>query len=193
MKKLLIATKNVHKLEEFRAILVNQFQLLSLFDFPDIPDIEETGNTLEANALIKARALFAATVKTTISDDSGLIVNALDGQPGVYSARYAGGNSNDKANRDLLLKNLENLSDRSAYFECCIIWKDKDVEKTFTEKLYGTKAREEKGKNGFGYDSIFIPEGSDRTLAEYSESEKNGMSHRFLASRELINWLSGIN
>ncbi len=186
MKNLLIATKNKHKLIEFIALLGDRYNIISLFDFPQIDDIPETGDTFESNASIKANTLFDFTSEATIADDSGLIVNVLNGAPGIYSARYAGMPANDSSNRQLLLKNLENVSDRSAYFECCIIFKDQDIERSFTGRLFGKIGTEEKGVNGFGYDSIFIPEGSNKTLAEYSEDEKNTISHRYLACKLLL-------
>lgn len=186
MKKLLIATKNQHKLNEFEVLLGARFKILSLFDFPEIEDIAETGDSFSANASIKACTLYKNTKEATIADDSGLNVNALNGAPGVYSARYAGEPSNDQANRQLLLKNMENFVDRSAYFECCIVLMDHEDEKSFTGKLHGSIGFEEKGSNGFGYDSIFIPEGYDLTLAELTEEEKNRISHRALASKLLL-------
>lgn len=186
MKKLLIATKNQHKLNEFEALFGDRFKIISLFDFPEIEDISETGDSFASNASLKANTLFEFTKEATIADDSGLIVNALNGEPGIYSARYAGEPSNDAANRKLLLKNLENIEDRSAYFECCIVLKDHDDERSFTGKLYGRIGFEEKGQNGFGYDSIFIPDGYKKTLAELLEEEKNRISHRYLASKLLL-------
>jgi len=188
MNKLLIATKNGHKLDEFKEIFGKESNVYSLFDFPDIPEIEETGHTFEENSQLKATTLFKYVKETTIADDSGLVVSSLDGAPGVYSARYSGPNANDRSNRRLLLENMVNVKDRSAYFECCIYLKSKNISRSFTGRLYGNISFEEKGINGFGYDSIFIPIGDTRTLAEYSEVEKNKISHRYLAIQELLKW-----
>lgn len=189
MKKILIATKNQHKLEEFKEILGRKYEILSLFDFPEIPEIEETGTTFEANALLKARTLFKATGQMTISDDSGLVVEALNGAPGIYSARYAGSKSNDADNRKLLLKNMDGVTHRNAYFECSIALIDSDSEHIFNGRLHGEIGSVEKGQNGFGYDPLFIPTNDTRSLAEYESSEKNKISHRALASQKLIDHL----
>jgi len=189
MKKLLIATKNKHKLEEFQSILGSQYSILSLFDFPEINDIEETGATFEENAIIKARTLYEMTGESTISDDSGLVVNALHGAPGVYSARYSGQNATDASNRTLLLQNMNGIDDRSAYFECCIALIGEDRTNVFAGQFTGTIGVEERGSNGFGYDPIFIPDGHQRTLAEFLPSEKNEISHRAIASKKLLDYL----
>lgn len=190
MKEILLATANKHKLDEFAAILGSSYLIRSLSDFKEIPDIDETGQTLEDNAGIKARTLFLYTGRPTIADDSGLIVPFLDGAPGVRSARYAGEKSNDAANRTLLLKNLGQTDQRSAFFECVIamVSRDEDI-RYFSGRLYGNISYEERGENGFGYDSIFIPEGDTRTLAEYSPEEKNAISHRKKAIEQLIGYL----
>lgn len=191
MKEILLATANAHKLEEFSNILDKDYSIRSLKDYPELPEIDETGSTLEENAGIKAKTLASHTGSTTIADDSGLIIPALNGAPGIHSARYAGQHGNDAANRKLLLHNLENIDDRSAYFECAIVLCYPDGEtRYFSGRLHGRIGYEEKGNNGFGYDSIFIPEGSSKTLAEYSAEEKNQISHRRRAIDRLLQYLS---
>lgn len=189
-QKLLLATKNQHKQHEMAVLLGSTFEVLSLLDFPDIGDIEETGSTFEANARLKAQTLFDITGAATIADDSGLSVNALEGQPGIYSARFAGINATDENNRKLLLSNMEHTLDRKAFFTCCIVYISSDTLKVFNGELHGSIAFGERGANGFGYDSVFIPEGSNRTLGEMDADEKNQISHRSKAVQQLIGWLA---
>ncbi|MBK7741507.1 MAG: RdgB/HAM1 family non-canonical purine NTP pyrophosphatase [Saprospiraceae bacterium] len=193
MNIILLATANGHKLEEFSNILGKEYFIRSLKDYPELPEIEETGTSLEENAGIKAKTLASHIGNTTIADDSGLIVPVLGGDPGIHSARYAGEHGNDSANRKLLLQNLEDFHDRSAYFECVIALCNPDGDTLyFSGKLHGHIGFEEKGSNGFGYDSIFIPEGSDRSLAEFSPEEKNQISHRRKAIDGLLAYLNKI-
>jgi len=187
MTEVLLATGNSHKLQEFEAILGHIFRFLSLKDFPDLPDIEETGQTFTENAIIKAETLSLYTGKDAIADDSGLVVEALDGQPGVHSARYAGKHGDDAGNRKLLLDNLSGVSLRSAYFEC-VIARARPGQETifFSGRLMGKIGYAEEGENGFGYDSVFIPDGYSVTLAQLSPKDKNAISHRKLAIDQLL-------
>lgn len=186
--KLAIATNNQHKLQEIRAILGDSFEeLLSLKDLGIDVDVEETGTTLEENALIKARAILALSGIATLADDTGLMVDALNGAPGVYSARYAGEEHNDAKNRALLLKNLNGVKDRSAHFATVIALCYPDG-KTLTAsgRVNGEILLSERGTEGFGYDSLFFSTELGKTFAEATQAEKNSVSHRGRALRAML-------
>lgn len=186
--KLAIATNNQHKLQEIRAILGDSFEeLLSLKDLGIDVDVEETGTTLEENALIKARAILALSGIATLADDTGLMVDALNGAPGVYSARYAGEEHNDAKNRALLLKNLDGVKDRSAHFATVIALCYPDG-KTLTAsgRVNGEILLSERGTEGFGYDSLFFSTELGETFAEATQAEKNSVSHRGRALRAML-------
>lgn len=186
--KLAIATNNQHKLQEIRAILGDSFEeLLSLKDLGIDVDVEETGTTLEENALIKARAILALSGIATLADDTGLMVDALNGAPGVYSARYAGEEHDDAKNRALLLKNLDGVTDRSAHFATVIALCYPDG-KTFTAtgRVNGEILLSERGTEGFGYDSLFFSTELGKTFAEATQAEKNSVSHRGRALRAML-------
>lgn len=183
--KLVIATRNRHKLEEIRAIFdVPGLEIASALDYPEVPDVEEDGATFEANAVKKAVALARATGHWAMADDSGLEVDALEGAPGVYSARYAGEPVDYAANNRKLLKALEDTADRRARFRCVIALADPDGKaRTVEGRCEGTIAREERGRRGFGYDPVFVPEGHAETFAEMAAEAKNAISHRGRAVR----------
>ncbi len=186
--KLAIATNNQHKLQEIRAILGDSFEeLLSLKDLGIDVDVEETGSTLEENALIKARAILALSGIATLADDTGLMVDALNGAPGVYSARYAGEEHDDAKNRALLLKNLDGVKDRSAHFATVIALCYPDG-KTLTAsgRVNGEILLSERGTEGFGYDSLFFSTELGKTFAEATQAEKNSVSHRGRALRAML-------
>lgn len=186
--KLAIATNNQHKLQEIRAILGDSFEeLLSLKDLGIDVDVEETGSTLEENALIKARAILALSGIATLADDTGLMVDALRGAPGVYSARYAGEEHDDAKNRALLLKNLDGIKDRSAHFATVIALCYPDG-KTLTAsgRVNGEILLSERGTEGFGYDSLFFSTELGKTFAEATQAEKNSVSHRGRALRAML-------
>lgn len=186
--KLAIATNNQHKLQEIRAILGDSFEeLLSLKDLGINVDVEETGSTLEENALIKARAILALSGIATLADDTGLMVDALRGAPGVYSARYAGEEHDDAKNRALLLKNLDGVKDRSAHFATVIALCYPDG-KTLTAsgRVNGEILLSERGTEGFGYDSLFFSSELGKTFAEATQAEKNSVSHRGRALRAML-------
>jgi len=153
-------------------------RIRSLSDFPQAPDVEETEDTLEGNATLKAEAIFKHTSLTSLADDTGLEVDALGGRPGVLSARFAGEESSDADNRALLLKLLAGVEDRSARFRTIVAVCDAEGITYFEGVCEGHIAHRERGSAGFGYDSIFVPEGSDRTFAELNAAEKNRISHR---------------
>ncbi len=191
MKKMVLASNNEHKLKEFKDILTD-YDIITLDDIGYTEDIEETGETFEDNALIKAKAVheYLQTINLDydiIAEDSGLCVDSLNGAPGVYSARYAGGHGNNQANRDKLLKELEG-KDRSAYFISVIILYHNDgTYKTFEGKTNGLITFEEIGKKDFGYDCIFYSNDLKKVFGEVSEEEKNSVSHRARAIKEMLN------
>ncbi|MDF2607685.1 MAG: XTP/dITP diphosphatase [Bacillales bacterium] len=188
--EILIATKNIGKINEFKSMFeILGHNIKSLFDFPDIPDIEETGTTFEENAIIKARELSKITGKIVISDDSGLEVDALNGEPGVYSARYAGNFKNDEDNISLVLEKLIDVptEKRTARFVCVIAvaFPSGNIE-TFKGICEGIITTEKKGSEGFGYDPIMYIPKLDRTMAELTKEEKNQISHRGNALRKML-------
>lgn len=193
--KLVIATKNRGKARELGEMLKGlEVEVLSLADFPSVALPPEDGDTFTENALIKARAVFEATGLPSLADDSGLVVDALDGRPGIYSARYAGRNATDEENYRKLLVELEGvpLGKRAARFVCALAYKDKVREEVFEGELCGRIAARPRGENGFGYDPVFEVERLDRTAAELSPSEKNAISHRAEALKRFKTWLAEV-
>lgn len=188
MKKLILASNNKHKIKEFNEVLTN-YEILSLNDIGFTEDIIEDGETFADNALIKCRAVSDYCKKNNynydiISDDSGLCCDALNGEPGVHSARYAG-NHNDQANRDKLRKELKDKN-RDAYFVCFIcLYKNDNDYKFFEGRSYGEIIDEERGSTEFGYDSIFYSTELNKTFGEASSDEKNSVSHRGRAIEKL--------
>jgi XTP/dITP diphosphohydrolase len=178
--KLIIATRNAHKLEEIHSIFdFAGLDVLSAFDFPDIPDVVEDGATLEENAKKKAVEIALATGCWSLADDSGLEVAALDGAPGVYSARYAGEHCSYADNNARLLAELAGKADRSACFRTVIALSDPaGSAETVSGECTGTIIKEPRGTNGFGYDPLFVPLGYSETFAELPSNVKNRISHR---------------
>ncbi|MEA5402226.1 non-canonical purine NTP diphosphatase [Arcicella sp. DC2W] len=189
MKKLCFATNNAHKVEEVQAILGEQFELLTLSQIGCQEELPETGNTLEANSLQKAQYLFDHYQVDCFADDSGLEVTALGGEPGVFSARYAGEQRSHADNIALLLKNLSGEKDRSAQFRTVITLILDGKVNQFEGIIKGKIIEELKGSEGFGYDPIFMPEGYEITFAEMSIEEKGEISHRAKAVEKLIEFL----
>lgn len=183
MANVVIATSNAHKVEEYKALMGDDsIELQSLLDYPGFPEVEENGTTFTENASIKAVAASKYCDAPAFADDSGLEVFALNGEPGIYSARYA---PTDGERIAKLLKNLEGKEDRRARFVCVIaIAFNGEVIETFEGEIRGTIGFEPKGDNGFGYDPVFIPDGETRTFAELSSEEKNRISHRANAFRK---------
>ena len=184
-KTLILASNNEHKLIEVRAILGPGYKIVKQSDY-NIKPIPETGLNFEENAIIKATGVFEATGITTIADDSGLVVDALKGAPGVFSARYSGENANDSNNNAKLLKNMAHLQkkERAARFECVIALVDKkqnNLVQTFKGAWNGTILYNPKGSNGFGYDPLLFDPVSGKASAELSDEEKNKVSHRAIA------------
>lgn len=189
MKTIVFASANTHKLDEIRAMLPADIELLSSADIGFTEEVDETGDTFEENAELKAEALYNFSGKPCFADDSGLEVKALKKQPGVKSARYAGEPVNHQKNTELLLRNLEGKKNRSARFVTLICLKTADKTLFFEGEVRGSIASEPRGTNGFGYDPVFIPEGETRTFAEMSSEEKNAISHRKNAVMKLLDFL----
>lgn len=188
------ASHNANKVKEMNEIMPEGISIVGLKDLGITSDIEETGNTLEENSKIKASYVFKRHKMPVFADDSGLLVNALGGAPGVYSARYAGPDRDDSKNMDLLLKNLEEKGDRSAFFKTVITLIDEDERITqFDGIVEGEIVHKKKGNNGFGYDPIFQPSGYSQTFAELSAEIKNRISHRAKAVQKLLEYLHKIN
>lgn len=189
MKKIVFATNNKHKLDEIRKISEGKLEILSLNDINCRTDIPETGTTLEENALIKARFVKDNFGYDCFADDTGLEVKALDGAPGVYSARYAGEDCRAEDNVRKLLTNLEGISDRRAAFRTVIALLIGDEQYFFEGAIRGKIIDEKRGESGFGYDPVFVPDGYEQTFAELGEDIKNNISHRAIATTKLIRFL----
>lgn len=188
----MLATANTHKVIEFQRILnelLPGLVLVKATDFPGVPEIEETGSTFAENALIKAKAINEFTNLPALADDSGLVVDALNGAPGVFSARYAGIGASDKANVLKLLSEIKDIEQSllNARFECAIALVDRsqNLELVVDGQMPGQVIKEIRGENGFGYDPIFVPQGLTKTSAELTDVEKDQISHRGLALRKM--------
>lgn len=188
-KKFVFATNNAHKLEEVSAILNDKVELFSMKDINCTVDIPETADTLEDNALIKARFIFENYHLDCFADDTGLEVEALNGAPGVYSARYAGDAHNAEANMKKLLHELEGVENRKAQFRTVFALIIDGKEHLFEGIVKGEIIKNRRGISGFGYDPIFVPEGYTQTFAEMGSELKNKISHRALAMEKLCRFL----
>jgi XTP/dITP diphosphohydrolase len=185
---LVFATHNAHKLEEVQAMMGDGFLLKSLTDIGFDVDIAETGSTFQANAQLKSKAIFDRFGFNCFADDSGLVVDALNGEPGIYSARYSG-SRDPKTNLELVLQKMEGQQQRSARFVSVIslIWEGEHY--FFEGRVEGGIIEKATGLAGFGYDPIFIPDGYDLTFAEMEAAEKNRISHRALAMQQMLDFL----
>jgi XTP/dITP diphosphohydrolase len=183
--KLIFASHNENKVTEIQNILGEDFTLLSLKELSFNQDIPETSETLEGNSIIKADAVFEQFKMPCFADDTGLEVDSLGGEPGVYSARYGGEDKNADKNMDLLLKKLHGISSRKARFRTVITYRTQNQMHQFEGVVEGNIINEKKGVHGFGYDPIFIPIGSQKTFAQMSTKEKNQFSHRSRAFEKL--------
>ncbi len=190
--ELIFATHNNNKVKEVTKMLPSYLSMKSLTAIDFFEEIEETGETFEENALLKAKTIFNKTGKNVFADDSGLVIEALDGAPGVYSARYAG-TGKDEDNIAKALKELDGKTNRKAYFISifCLILNGKEY--FFEGRVNGTIATEIIGDNGFGYDPIFIPDGFSKSFAQMTPEEKNAISHRGKAIGKLNNFLTNLN
>ena len=193
MKKLVFASNNAHKLSEIRAILGDRIEIISLSDLQCHEEIPETADTLEGNALIKARYVWEHYGLYCFADDTGLEVEALGGAPGVYSARFAGEHASFEDNVSLLLERLSGVAaPRRARFRTVIALIDEYGTPSFEGSVDGAITRERSGDHGFGYDPIFRPEGREETFAQLTEQEKNSMSHRGRAVQKLVRYLQAL-
>lgn len=191
-RKLVFATNNLHKLEEISAIIGNNIELLSLKDINCDVDIPETADTIEGNALLKAEYIHKNYGLDCFADDTGLEVEVLNGEPGVYSARYAGEERNPVNNMQKLLDNLKNKTSRKAQFKTVIALIINNETHTFQGIIEGEIIKEKKGNSGFGYDPIFQPAGYKQTFAELGNEIKNKISHRALAVNKLTEFIKSI-
>lgn len=190
MKKLVFATNNAHKLEEIRAILGDKVEILSLNDINCHADIPETADTLEGNAELKAAYIYTNYGLDCFADDTGLEVEALNGAPGIYSARYAGGEGHDsEANMKKLLTEMAGKTNRNAQFRTAICLIEKGNKHLFEGIVKGQIIEAKRGNSGFGYDPVFIPEGYNETFAEMGNTKKNKISHRARAVAALCEYL----
>ncbi len=187
--KLVFATNNKNKLRELQALLGNRFELLSLDDIGCFEDIPEEQPTLEGNSRQKAYHIYDKYGISCFADDTGLEIEALNGNPGVFSARYAGEEKDSNANMDKVLDQLKEINNRNARFKTVITLVIDGREKTFEGIVEGEIAKEKRGKAGFGYDPVFIPNGYNITFAEMNLEEKNKISHRGKAVEKLVNFL----
>jgi len=192
MRKLVLATRNPGKIREFARLLsefASDIEVLGLEEFPDMPDVEETGDSFEENSLLKASAVAEFTKLPSLADDSGLCVNALNGDPGIFSARFAGEHGNDQANNEKLLQELKDKSDRSAQFICVVtlVVPTESGSKVIVESgnIEGIIVDDIRGDSGFGYDPLFQPIGSNLTFGEFPHGEKDKISHRGQALRKI--------
>ncbi|MBR5132328.1 MAG: non-canonical purine NTP diphosphatase [Alistipes sp.] len=190
--KIVFATNNAHKLSEVSAVLGDAFELVTLREVGITEDIPETGATLDENASIKARYVYERTGLNCFADDTGLEVEALDGAPGVHSARYATDGHDFAANNRKLLRELEGKTNRKARFRTVISLIVDGIERQVEGIVEGEITTSESGAEGFGYDPLFMPEGYDRTFAEMSAEEKNAISHRGRAVAKLVEMLHDI-
>ncbi|GFD74592.1 MULTISPECIES: non-canonical purine NTP diphosphatase [Tenacibaculum] len=191
--KLVFATNNLNKLAEVQKMLPNSIELLSLKDIDCFDDIEETATTLEGNAKIKANYITEKFGYNCFADDTGLEVETLNGEPGVYSARYAGEPANAENNMQKLLTALNNKTDRNAQFRTSICLNLDGKQFLFDGVCKGTILTSKQGEQGFGYDPIFQPEGYNKSFAEMTSEEKNKISHRGLAIQQLVAFLKSIS
>jgi XTP/dITP diphosphohydrolase len=192
MTRVVLATRNLHKVAELERILaaagLEDLELVGLDAFPEAPDVAETADSFEGNARLKADAIAAATGLVAIADDSGLTVDALNGMPGIFSARWSGRHGDDDANLHLVLGQLSDVPDerRGAAFVCAAVATAPSGQRlSAVGQLRGSVIRTPRGNNGFGYDPIFVPVGHDRTTAEMTAPEKDAISHRGIAFRAL--------
>ncbi len=195
--EIVIASSNLHKIREFRGMckLLKNIDFLSLSNFPHYIPLEESGKTLVENATLKAEHAARALNKWVLADDSGLFVPILNGAPGIHSRRYASSNPSDYENRQKLLLELQKMSeiDRSAYYECCLaLASPTGLIKCVTGRCEGYITTEEKGRNGFGYDSIFMKNEYNKTFAELEDGVKNQISHRMKAFQKILPSLEAV-
>lgn len=190
---LFLATRNRHKTREIQTMLGEGVVVHDATEIPELPEVEETGNSFEANARLKAEGISKHVAGFVLADDSGLEVDALNGEPGIYSARYAGPGCTDLQNTELVLEKMRRIpaENRTARFRCVLaVARDGKTIATFEGSVEGTLTTEISGEGGFGYDPIFMPKGYDKSFGELSSELKNSMSHRGHALQKLRDWFS---
>jgi XTP/dITP diphosphohydrolase len=187
--EIIFATHNAHKLQEVQALLPSSIQLISLQDLGFFDEIEETGSTIEANSQLKAKTIYERFKKPVLAEDTGLEIVALGGEPGVYSARYAGEPSNALENMKKVLEKMEGIQDRRAQFKTLATFIYENTYYSFEGIVLGNITLTPKGTDGFGYDPIFQPAGFDKVFAEMLSTEKNIISHRAIAIKKFINFV----
>lgn len=192
MEQLLFVTHNAHKSEEVKAIVGNNFEVMNLSEINFFDEIPETGNTFKENALQKAKFLHNRLGCNCFADDTGLEVDALNGEPGVYSARYAGEPSNTQRNIEKLLENLKGKENRKAQFTTVIAVILNNETHFFEGAISGQIIDNQRGEGGFGYDSVFIPDGYDKTFAELPAEVKNSISHRAVAMQKFKEFINNL-
>jgi len=188
--QLVFASNNKNKIQEIQALVPSDFKILSLEDIGCFEEIPETAETIEGNAILKANYVTKNYGYPCFADDTGLEVDALNGAPGVYSARYAGEQKNAEDNMNKLLLELRTATSRKAHFKTVICLNNNGLQHLFTGIINGTITTEKIGTNGFGYDPVFIADGTEKTFAELSMHEKASISHRGIAVGQLIDFLS---
>jgi XTP/dITP diphosphohydrolase len=188
--KLVFASNNSNKIKEIQQMMPSEIQILSLKDIGCTEDIPETASTIEGNAILKANYVSQKYGYNCFADDSGLEVEVLNGEPGVYSARYAGNQRNDNDNMNKVLEKLQNQSNRNSNFKTVIALNINEEQYLFAGIINGTIIEEKKGNNGFGYDPIFVADGYTKTFAELSIEEKAIISHRGKAVKQLVDFLN---
>ena len=189
IEELLFATNNQHKLKEIREIIGQTFRIISLKDVGFTGDVPETQETIEGNARQKARFIFEKTGRPCFADDTGLEIDALDGRPGVYSARYAGEGCRFEDNIVKILTELQGVTSRKARFRCVVCLIIDNQEHLFEGKVEGTILADKRGSDGFGYDPVFLPDGETSTFAEMPPYLKNGISHRGKAVNKMVRFM----
>jgi XTP/dITP diphosphohydrolase len=188
--RLVVATRNAHKTEEIRQMIGDDFEVSDATDFPELPEVEETGETFFENAMLKAVAVGRRIGGLVLSDDSGLEVDALDGRPGVYSSRFGGEEGNHEMNNARLLREMAGRGGRSARFRCVMVLaRDGEVLESFEGEVDGRITEVPRGEGGFGYDPLFVPAGFDHTFSELGPAVKNQLSHRGRALAKVVDWL----
>ena len=190
MNEIVLASRNPNKIDELRELLsLPDLRVLSTADFPELEEVDEDALTLEGNALKKAHYVAMVTGLPSLADDTGLEVSALNGAPGVYSARYAGEQASYDDNVEKLLSEMENIEQRKAQFRTVVAFVDADKQWIFEGVCRGHISRYRKGVKGFGYDPIFVPDGFEQSFAEMGSKQKNSISHRGLAMKEAVAFL----
>ena len=188
--QLIIATRNTHKSGEIREMIGDRFEVLDVNDFPEMPEVEETGTTFLENATLKAVAISREVDGIVVSDDSGLEVDALNGAPGVWSSSFGGEEGNHALNNQRLMKEMSEQSDRTARFRCTMVLARKgEILANFSGAVEGQILAVAYGAGGFGYDPLFAPEGHEKSFAELGADVKNALSHRGRALAQVVKWL----